>query len=164
VDPIIIESEERIIQACDQALSLAPQEYPPDLPPLKEIWGTAENWYPYEHEAWKIGEQIRATLVKVRALKEKDSLLARVAEVATCRNLRRGRQSFIMALGFVDAKKYAPILAPLLGDQDVGGHVLWTLIKMKASGFTSEARLLLHSDRAWIRRLARTYVERYRGT
>jgi hypothetical protein len=164
VNPLIIESEERIIQACDQALSLAPQEYQPDRPPLKESWGTVQNWYPYEHEAWKIGEQIRAAFVKVRALKKKDSLLARVAKVATCRNLRRGRQSFIMALGFVDANKYAPVLAPLLGDQDVGGHVLGTLIKMKASGFANEARPLLNSDRAWIRRLARTYIERYPGT
>ena len=153
-------SEEQIFAACDQALRLAPAECPPTLPPSKELLGAPE-WYSFEHEAWPIGESIRRAFVENPRLKKKDAVLAKVAEVATCRNLRRGRQSFIMALGFVGALRYAEALAPFLSDQDVDGQVLDTLIKMKASGFSREVNSLLQSDKAWIRRLAKKYVDRY---
>jgi hypothetical protein len=66
-----------------------------------------------------------------------------------------------MALGFVSARDYAERLAVFLGDPDVDGQVLDTLIKMKASNYTREVNLLLHSDKTWIRRLAKKYLDRY---
>jgi hypothetical protein len=66
-----------------------------------------------------------------------------------------------MALGFVAARRYAEALAPFLNDKDVDGQVLDTLIKMKSPGFTQEANSLLHSDKIWIRRLAKKYLDRY---
>ena len=81
-------------------------------------------------------------------------------EVATYRNLPRGRQSFIIALGFIAARRYAEPLAAFFDEQDVDGQVLDTLIKMKAFGFSLEAASLFHSDKTWIRRLAKKYVER----
>jgi hypothetical protein len=152
-------SEEQIFAACEQALRLAPAEYPPTLPSSKELLGAPE-WYSFEVEAWPIGESIRQSFVANPTLKRKDAVLARVAEVATCRNLRRGRQSFIGALGFVAAQRYAGALAPFLSDRDVYGQVFDTLIKMKAFGFSCEAASLLHSDKTWIRCLAKKYVER----
>jgi len=66
-----------------------------------------------------------------------------------------------MALGFVAAREFADTVAPFLSDPDVEGQVLDTLIKMKAPGYTQQAVSLLHSDKAWIRRLAKKYVDRY---
>jgi hypothetical protein len=37
-------------------------------------------------------------------LKKKTALVSRVTEVAIQRNLRRGRQAFVMAMGFVAAR------------------------------------------------------------
>lgn len=156
----VLASEEQIFAACEQALLLAPTDYPSTLPPSKELLGAPE-WYSFEHAAWPIGESIRRAFVENPRLKEKDAVLAKVAEVATCRNLRRGRQSFIMALAFVGARRYAEALAPFLSDRDVDGQVLDTLIKMKAPGFTREADSLLQSDKTWIRRLAKKYIDRY---
>jgi hypothetical protein len=153
-------SEEEILAACEQALRLAPAEYPRTLPPSRELMGAPE-WYSFESEAWPIGEGIRRALVENPRLRKKDAVLAKVAEVATCRNLRRGRQSFIMALSFVAARRYAEALVPLLNDADVDGQVLDTLIKMKAPGFAPEVASLLHADKTWIRRLAKKYVDRY---
>jgi len=152
--------EDHILAACDQALRLAPAEYPSTLPSSAKLLGAPE-WHAFEHEAWPIGESIRRAFVKNPRLKKNDLLLSRVAQVATCRNLRRGRQSFILALGFAAARKYAPDLAPFLSDPDVDGQVLDTLIKMKAPGFAGKVRFLLNSDHTWIRRLAKKYVDRY---
>ena len=155
----VLASEEEILAACEEAIRLAPVEFPPTLPAPKELSG-APGWYSFELAAWPIGERIRRTFVEKPRLKKQYAVLAKVAEVATCRNLRRGRQSFIMALGFVAAREFADTVAPFLSDPDVGGQVLDTLIKMKVPGYTQRAVSLLHSDKAWIRRLAKKYVDR----
>jgi hypothetical protein len=160
VIPPKLESEEEILAACEGAIRLAPTEFPPTLPPSKELFGAPE-WYPFEHQAWPIGESIRQSFVRNPRFKKRENILTKVAEAATCRNLRRGRQSFIMALGFVSARHYAEHLAVFLSDPDVDGQVLDTLIKMKAFGYVREVNFLVHSDKAWIRRLAKKYLDRY---
>jgi len=160
VIPPKLESEQEILAACEEAIRLAPTEFPPTLPPSKKLSGVPA-WYPFENQAWPIGESIRQAFARNPKLKKRENVLAKVVEVATCRNLRRGRQSFIMALGFVSARQYAERLAAFLGDPDVDGQVLDTLIKMRASGYTREASSLLHSDRTWTRRLAKKYLDRY---
>jgi hypothetical protein len=39
--------------------------------------------------------------------------------------------------------------------------VVDTLLKMRAGGFADAVAPLVQSDKAWIRRLAKKYVERY---
>ena len=160
VNASVPESEEQILAACEKALSLAPSEWPVDLPPSKELFG-AREWYPFEHEAWAIGESIRRAFVKRPTLRKRTALVSKVAEVATCQNLRHGRQAFVMAMGFVDACPFAATLAQFLHDADVDGHVIDTLIKMKAAGFAHDVSPLLQSEKSWIRRKARKYVDRY---
>jgi len=162
VNAVVPESEEQILAACEKALSLAPSEWPADLPPSKKLFGASE-WYPFEHEAWAIGESIRRAFVKQPKLRKRTPLISKVAEVATCLNLRRGRQSFVMAIGFVAACPFATALVPFLRDSDIDGHVVDTLLKMKASGFAPVVAPLLQSEKSWIRRLARRYVDRYPG-
>ena len=158
--PPKLDSEQEILAACEEAIRLAPAEFPPTLPPSKELLGAPE-WYPFENQAWPIGESIRQAFVRNPRLKKRENMLAKVAEVATCRNLRRGRQSFIMALGFVSARHYAERLVVFLNDPDVDGQVLNTLIKMKAPTYTREVSALLQSEKAWIRRVAKKYLDRY---
>ena len=66
-----------------------------------------------------------------------------------------------MAIGFVDARQYAEALIPFLSDSDVDGQIIYTLLKMRASGHAHAVRGLLESEKTWIRRLARKYIERY---
>lgn len=139
---------------------MAPKEFLPTLPGAKQLF-EVPLWHSFENEAWPIGESIRLAFVKNPRFRKNDAVLAKVIEVATCRNLRRGRQSFILALGFVAAQKYAKTLIPSLSDPDVDGQVIDTLIKMKAPGFAHEVAPLLHSKRTWIRRLAEKYIDRY---
>ena len=161
--PPKLASEDEILSACDEAIRLAPAEFPPNLPPSKQLLGASE-WYLFENQAWPIGESIRQEFVRNPGLKKRANIPTRVADVATCRNLRRGRQSFVMALRFVSARHCAERLAVFLDDPDVDGQVLDTLIKMKASNYTREVKLLLHSDKTWIRRLAKKYLDRYQSS
>jgi hypothetical protein len=68
-----------------------------------------------------------------------------------------------MAIGFVAACPHASSLAGLLGDPDVNGQVVYTLLKMKVGGFANDVAPLLQSEKSWIRRLAKKYIERYPG-
>jgi hypothetical protein len=153
-------SEDEVSAACAEALALAPPAWPITLPRSPQLKGAAE-WYEFEHHAWEIGESVRRAFAKNRRFKTNRALLTKVAEAATCRNLRRGRQSFVMALGFVAARQYAPALAEYVNDPDVGGQVVDTLLKMRVPGYARMIGSLLRSEKAWIRRLAGRYVERY---
>ena len=155
-----LESEQDILVACEKAIRLAPTQFPHTLPASKELL-EAPEWYPFELEAWPVGESVRHAFICSPRLKKRENILAKVADVATYRNLRRGRQSFVMALGFVAACHYAERLAVFLGDPDVDGQVLDTLIKMKAPGHAREVTLMLQSNEAWIRKLAMKYLDRY---
>ncbi len=149
-----------IVNICERALGMAPEAYPPTLPSSPELLG-APAWYGFEHAAWPLGEDVRQAFSRTPRLKSDSAAVSKVVEVATCRNLRRGRQSFITALGFVAASDYASRLAQFLGDPDVEGQVVGTLLKMKVAGFAGQVRPLTNSKQTWIRRLAERYLERY---
>lgn len=146
-----------VLAACDQALALAPPYWPADLPP-GEYTGGEPEWYPFEREAWRIGETIRACLTASRSLRRDPAVLAAVQRVASACNLRRGRQSFVMALAFPAASGCAKEIGALLEDADVCGHAADTLLKMKADGFEAGVRPLLASRHGWIRRIAQKYL------
>jgi len=66
-----------------------------------------------------------------------------------------------MAIGFVAACHVASSLVAFLNDTDVDGQVVDALLKMRAGGFGHDVAPLVQSNKAWIRRLAKKYVERY---
>ena len=155
------ETIEQIEAVCLRAMALAPAEWLPDLPSSERTFGHPE-WYQFENQAWPMGETIRQAFVRFPKLR-KPAVFNTVAEVACCRTLRRGRQSFVMAMGYSAARDCAPSLIPLLCDPDVAGHTVDTLLKMRAAGFAREVRPLLNADRTWIRKLAGRYLDRYPG-
>jgi hypothetical protein len=135
-----------VLAACERALKLAPASYPPTLPASKELLG-APDWHPFEQAAWPIGEAVRQALSRHPKLKKDDALVAKVTEVATCRNLRRGRQSFILALGFVGARSHAATLATLLEDPD--GYAEMTTPRKPGRLSRSRSLLLPEQQAEW---------------
>lgn len=156
----LYESSEAIVAACQAAKNLAPSSFPTDLQP-DPIAPDVPAWYKFEHTAWGIGETIRQSFVANPKLKKNSSVIHAIIEVVQERNLRRGRQSFVMLLGFKGAAKYAPLLASLINDPDIDGHVVDTLLKMRVPGFASKIVSLTSHKQAWIRRLAKRYIDRY---
>src|SRR5450830_896429 len=149
-------SLEEVIAATDQALAMAPVEYPPTLPAKHELLG-APDWYPFEHEAWPVGEAIRHAFKAHPSLKRDSRAIEAVLHVIEHRHLRRGRQSFVMAISFVAARPFAPRVAAFLADPDIDGQVIRTLIGMKAAGYADAVRPHLSARHAWIRRYAKRY-------
>jgi hypothetical protein len=155
----LLETPDEIVRVCAEARRLAPADSPSDLPP-SPITPEVPAWHRFEHEAWAIGETVRQSLSKKPALRRHVGVQRAILETINTPQLRRGRQSFIMALGFTAAASHAPALLPLLKDSDVDGHVVDTLLKMRVHSFDAEVRPLLDANQAWIRRLARQYIVR----
>jgi hypothetical protein len=158
--PVADSVRERILDACSAALALAPDSYPEDLTTTESLTG-APGWYPFEHKAWSIGEDVRQWLLRQPKLKRDPSIQQAIINVIRCVNLRRGRQSFVMLVGFTAAQGWAPTIAEYLDDPDIYGHALDTLLKMRAPGYAARVQPLLASKFTWIRNLARKYMERY---
>ena len=154
------ETPAAIVAACQAARALAPASFPPDLPPDPLI-PNVPAWYEFEREAWAIGETIRHSLKTNPKLKKDPSVIRAILEVVQDRHLRRGRQSFVMLLGFTGASTHAPLLVSLISDPDIDGHVIDTLLKMRAAGYAPQVAKFITHTQAWVRRLAKRYVERY---
>jgi hypothetical protein len=149
-----------VVSACAAACNLAPRAFPPDLPTTPLLRG-APDWYPFEHQAWEIGERIRQSLQRRPRFKRDALVREAIMKVVACRHLRRGRQSFVMALGFAAAHPDAAQLALFLADPDIHGQVVDTLLRMRAGQFVSLVAPLRASKYSWIRRLAKRYCDRY---
>jgi hypothetical protein len=151
---------EEIVRMCSSASALAPREEPPDL-------GTDDagvpRWHPYEFKVWQIGEDIRLALKAAPKLRADSQVQECLLMVAEDRRFRRGRQPFIMNLGYRAAASHAARVAALLGDDDVAGHALDTLLKMDASGFARQVWPLVTAQPAWVRKLAKKYLKRHGG-
>ena len=149
-----------IRELCQRARALAHAQRLPDLPASAELRGE-RAWHPHEHTAWGLGESVRQLFKRAGSLKRDAALVAEVAAIAELASLGRGRQSFVMAIGFTAAAPVAPRLAPLLADQEVAGHVVHTLLRMRAPGYGARVAPLAKADRTWVRRKASEYIQRF---
>lgn len=157
--PVVPPEENAVLAAIDSALGLAPKDVPPDLPENSN----AKNepaWHLFEHRAWEIGEAIRQALAAKPSLRKSAPIQRGLLAVADRRQLRRGRQSFFFGLSHVAAQPHADRVAAHLADEDVQGHALDALLKMRARGYSEGVRPLAGARHAWIRRLAKKYLER----
>jgi hypothetical protein len=156
----LLSTSEDFIRTAANVVRAAPVDFPPTLPSRPELLGAPE-WYRFELDVWPIGEVIRQSFIHSPKMKKDWGTLEAIVRVVECKNLRRGRQSFVMALAFVGAREFAPRLAVFLDDPDLDGQVVDTLIKMKAPGYTEAVGKLMSSENLWIRKLAKRYIERF---
>ena len=119
------------------------------------------EWYPFESQIWKNGEKIRQLLLTDKKLRDNESIYDKIFEIATNINAKRGRQSFIMLLGNVKHLKYSAELIKQLNDDNVDGHIIDTIYKMKFYGFTKEIKPFIDHKIIWIRNLAKKYCKKY---
>lgn len=141
------------------AEKLIPLTLLPDQPPGK--YSDQPEWYMFEHDIWKLGEQIRLFLVENKKYKLNDSQLKRINQIATNKNAKNGRQSFIMLLGYKKYQSYSSDIASQIYDSNVAGQVIDTLLKMQAPGYGEIIRPFTTSKFLWIKKKAKKYIERY---
>jgi hypothetical protein len=156
----VMAASDELLQLCQRAIEMAPRDFPDDLPTTAGLAG-APAWYPFETRAWDLGERVRQMLVATPKLRQDSQVQDALLYVVECRNLRRGRQPFVTNLGYAAAAPLAARLVPYLRDRDIDGQVVGALIRMKVGGYSSEVALLVTARHAWVRNLAKKYIERF---
>ena len=102
----LLETKNIILEKIKEAESLIPGSYIPNLMPT-ELIKNVPAWHHFEHEIWKIGEEIRLLLLDVPSLRKDQDIHTGIIRIAVNRNAKRGRQSFIMLLGYKFCRHYA---------------------------------------------------------
>jgi hypothetical protein len=129
----------------------------PALPPI-DRHPDVPQWHQFEHSLWSIGEQIRQTINSQPRLRSDRELYAEFLAIVQNRHGMRGRQSFVLLFAYKPCISWARDLASLLPDSDIDGHIISSLYKMRASGFSRAVAPLLSSSATWIRKEARRYL------
>ena len=136
-----------------------PDENLPDLPFMESV-PDVHDWYMFEHELWKIGDEIRQLiLMGKKALTQ--SQIDRIINICLDERAKRGRQSFVLLLGKKVYQKYSDKIAPLLDSDDIDGQVIDTLYKMQAGQYVDLIRPFMNHKRTWIKNTAKKYVQKY---
>lgn len=143
-----------------RAESLIPEENLPDLP-FMELAPDAHDWYEFEHELWEVGENIRQILSKNKN-KPNNIQIERIIKICFDKRAKRGRQSFVMLLGRKMYCSYANQIVLLLNDDDVDGHVIYSLYKMGAKDYVELIEPFITHKRTWIRNEAKRYIQKYK--
>jgi hypothetical protein len=140
-----------------RAKTIIPTSVLPPLPITPELRGDPQ-WYPFEHQVWTLGEEIRQSIATMPRLRKDVALQMDILEVACDRRARRGRQSFILLLAHRAAAAHGTAIAGQLDDPGVAGHVIKALYLMRARGFISQVWPFLEDEKTWVRREARRYL------
>lgn len=155
------ETRKHILELVAKAEAAIPSEVLPDLPPGPYTSG-ASDWHGFEHQIWRLGEEIRQLLVESKSLRKDTDLQRAFSRVACNQRAKRGRQSFIMLLGYVYCMQFASDIAGQLADHHVAGHVIDTLIKMQCPSYIKDGEPFTCDKITWIRNKAKKYIEKYK--
>lgn len=154
----ISEARAIILDKIAQADQLIPKERIPNLTKGNSDW---HAWHDFEHTVWNLGEEVRQIMKQYQALRKDEHLQQLVLDIVLNRNAKRGRQSFIMLLGYTFCAKYAPKLISQLDDEFVNGHIIYTLLRMRADGFVELVKPFTTHKKTWIRNYAIRYCDRH---
>lgn len=154
------EARKKIQSIVRKTGKLIPLTYEKDLPPTEKFPDIPE-WHDYEQKIWMNGSQIEQILREHKSLRKDKSLLDSFLAIALNRNAKRGRQIFIMLLGYKHCAEYAPSLVEQIDDKFVNGHIIYVLNKMKVGQYVSLVIPYMADKTAWIRNEAKKYVNQY---
>jgi hypothetical protein len=157
---IVNEIRDQILELIAKTEAVIPSVIHPDLPPGPNTSGAPE-WYAFEHQVWNYGEEIRQLLTKNKSLNNDNDIQQAILKIACNKKAKRGRQTFILLLGRVDCARFAQEIASQLLDQNVAGHAIDTISKMRSPGFTNEIEPFTKDKVTWVRNKAKQYIKKY---
>ena len=145
-----------------EAEACIPSEMLAAPPFLNQVPGVHE-WHDFEFKIWDIGEQIRQ-LVSSNQTAFSRNQINRILNICLDKRAKRGRQSFVMLLGKVKYCEHASELISLLQDDDINGHVIDTIYKMRADSYVALITPFVTHKQTWIRNAAKKYVQKFEGS
>lgn len=150
--------KEEILNLIEKTKSIIPNKLEEDLE--IESFSKQPKWYSFEHQIWKNGEEIRQKLLIDKKLKKDEEIFDKLLTIATNRNAKRGRQSFILLFGSVKYAKYSSDLIKHINDGFVNGQVIDTIYKMRVYNYVEEIKPFCNSQITWIKNIAKKYIEK----
>ena len=154
------EAKYRILGLIEKANELTPKTLENDLPPI-EGFPDVPSWHDYELAIWKLGEEIRQILIEHTSLRKDDMVNEKIINLCTNTNAKRGREPFVLILGYKHNQVYADKIKILINDRYVDGHIIDTILKMQAKGYEKEIQPIATHKTTWIRKIAIKYLEKY---
>ena len=151
--------DEELDRLLGKAEEIIPAEILPNLPAM-ECAPDVSDWYEFEGDLWKIGEEIRQCVGEYGLVFNNDQV-RRIIKLCLDKRAKRGRQSFVMLLGRKVYHEYADEIIALLNDEDVDGQVIDTVCKMQAGQYVDWIKPFLNHRRTWIRNAAKKYVKKF---
>lgn len=154
--------KEQLLLKIESAERVIPERILPDLPGQKDFPDVPE-WHSFEHSVWSAGEQIRDIFKNHPKLKKAPEIQERILKICFRRQAKRGRQSFVLLLGSPYFSNHSDKISSLLEDDDVCGHVIDALLKMKASNYLKQIEPLTSHKVIWMRNQAKKYVKKFKS-
>lgn len=90
-----------------------------------------------------------------------DKSFSDIKRLVTDRSYGTSRQMFVLALGRMKTPEAVPLLVNLLDDDDVNGHAIAALRKLKAVETVEDVRKLVNYPRTWVRNEAKKTVAKF---
>tara|TARA_R110002049_G_scaffold24461_1_gene86719 strand:+ start:122 stop:592 length:471 start_codon:yes stop_codon:yes gene_type:complete len=152
--------KEKVLALIKKAENLIPLKMEKDLKPLNGI-PNIPDWHNYETNIWRIGEEIRQIIAANKVLRKDAEINNLILNICLNKNSKRGRQSFILLLGYKHLSEHSRELIKMINDNSVDGHIIDTIYKMQSAEFVKEIRPFKTNQQAWIRKIASKYLEKY---
>lgn len=102
---------------------------------------------------WAIGNTIEVIA--------EDSLFDEIARFVSDKTFGTSRQMFVLGLGRIKKPEAIHLLISLLDQEEVNGHAISALNKLKAVESIEKVRLLVNDPRAWVRTEAKKTVAKF---
>jgi hypothetical protein len=150
-------AREKVMRLVGNAHAILPPTLLPDLPPMNG-YPDVPQWHSFEHELWKLGEDIRRIINSATILHKAPELYDEFFQIAADKRGTRGRQSFVLLFCCKSCAPWAARIAGLLPDQESDGHVISALYKMRAKGFSGAVSPYAADKTTWIRKEAQRYL------
>lgn len=159
MDPEADQAKQKVQELLKEITLLVPAVKPKALPINPQI--NAPEWAEFEHKIWALGEEIRQIILNYPALRKNKVISEKLVAIATNSSAGRGRQSFILLLGYKAYAQYADRVCSQIDDKDVTGQVINSLYKMQSGQYTQQVKPYLSDPNTWIKNEAKRYIERY---
>lgn len=140
-----------IIKWCDDWLEY--REVSMSGPKVKFVW------YRFEYLIWIFGEDLRIIL-KNKKFNKSELIANAVIRVLNDKRYGKGRETFALLIGYFKFQLNEKDVGVLLEDEDVYGHVIVSLRKLKMRGFEERMKHIINSEKDWKKAEAKKYLDK----
>ncbi|MET3030881.1 hypothetical protein [Flavobacterium johnsoniae] len=116
-------------------------------------------WYRFETIIWRFGADLK-TILKREKFKKSQLIEKSIICVLNDKRYGKGRETFALLVGDFKFHLSQKNVNILLNDEDVYGHVIISLRKLKMKGFEEKMTEIINSEKGWIKSEAKKYLDK----